>query len=54
MVFGVTLLQVGSCVTALVCGTLGGGDGHGLSLAFEPFCTHTILVFVDADGGVLT
>ena len=51
---GVTLLQVGSCGSALVCGTCVGGDGYGVSIAFLSFRTHTIFVFVDADGCALT
>ena len=49
---GVTLLQVGSCGSALLCGTCVGGDGHGLSVVFLSFRTHTIFVFFDVVGRV--
>ena len=50
--FGVTLLQVGSCGSALLCVTCVGGDGHGLSVVFLSFRTHTISVFFDVAGRV--
>ena len=54
MAFGVTLLQVGSCGFALLHGTLVGGDGHGLSIALLSFHTHTIFVFFDVVGCILS
>ena len=48
----VTLLQVGSCGSALLCGTCVGGDGHGLSVVCLSLRTHTIFVFFDVVGRV--
>ena len=47
---GATLLQVGSCGSALLRWTCVGGDGHGLSSAFLSFLTHTIFVVFDVVG----
>ena len=55
MAFGVTLLQVGSCSSALLHCACVGGDGHGLSIALMSFRTHTIFdIFLDVVGGILS
>ena len=51
MASGVTLLQVGS---ALLHDTLVGDDGHGLSIALLSFRTHTIFVFFNVVGCILS
>ena len=48
--FGVTLLQVGSCVAPLLHGTCVGGDGNDSSVALLSFRTHTIFVAFDVFG----
>ena len=54
MALGTTLLQVGSCGSALLHNTLVDDDGHGLSIALLSFHTHTIFVFVDVVGCILS
>ena len=51
--FDITPFQVGPCVTTLLRGTCVGDDGHGLSIAFLSFRTHTMLVFLDVVGCAL-
>ena len=50
MDFGITLLQVGSCGSALLPGTFVGGDGHVDFVGEFVFRTHTIFVLFDVFG----
>ena len=53
--FGVTLLQAGSCGTALLHSSCVGGDGHGSLAMALSLRTHTIFViFFDVFGSVLS
>ena len=45
-----TLLQVGSCDSALLHGTFVGGDGHVSFVEEFAFHTHTIFVFFGICG----